>query len=265
MTPVRPILGCIAMPGRMVLLFTLIALVVGSQLMMWFPSIPRLQTVAPAVVLVAFGLGLVLDAKRKNKQTARSLTADGFESCEGACDPTIELLAEAMKPSSLRPDYADIVLTGERRGRTVYLANYWTGESRYALAAVQTVRQWPEAIIRRKRITGNLRHGHDLRDRDFNRQREILTKAPGEVLWPFERLSGWFVSDDNIRKSFRMHEIPGKNEQWAFGGHWVALADRGIAGPKQLLQLADFLLAFAEAADDLDDPITPETNREATG
>ncbi|MCC5822015.1 MAG: hypothetical protein LAT64_01870 [Phycisphaerales bacterium] len=242
----------------MALLFTLATLVVGAQLMFWFPSIPRLHTFVPAVVVVAFGLGLVFDAKRTNKQAARSLTADGFEPCEGACDPDIELLAEAMKPSSLRPDYAEIVLTGERCGRTVYLANYWTGESRYAFAAVQTVRRWPEAIIRRKRITGNLRDGHDLGDRAFNRQREILSKAPAEAMQPFEHLAGWFVNDDTVRKSFRMHEIPGKNEQWAFGGHWVALADRGHAGPKQLLQLADFLVAFAEAADALDDPVAAD-------
>ena len=243
----------------MTLLFVFVALVTASFLIGALPMVSNIEAVIPLLMLIAWRLGITFDAADRGRRYAAALASNGFEPCDAAlCDPVVEAAAVSMAPEPLGPDDRVFVVVGEIRGRTVYLAHHSVNGVRpYAFAAVQTARHWPETIVRRKRITGNLRGGHDLGDRAFNRQREILSDAPAEILRPFERLSGWFVTDDTVRKSFRMHEIPGKNEQWAFGGHWVALADRGHARPKQLLQLADFLVAFAEAADALDDPAAP--------
>lgn len=248
----------------MAFLFTLATLAAGTLLIVSLPGVALLRTFVPGMVVVMFGLGMVLDAGRKNTTAAATLVSEGFEDAASACDPAVVSLANSMAPAPLTPEYADFVLVGACGGRTVYLANYWNGEARYAFAAVQTARHWPKAVIRRKRIAGNLRDGHDLGDRAFDRQREILSEAPAEAMKPFEHLAGWFVTDDSVRERFRVHEIPGKNEQWAFGGHWVALADRGHAGPEQLLQLAEFLVAFAEAADAMDEPVAPDAASDDT-
>lgn len=252
MRPRRPILGCLARPGLATLLSTLIVLFGGTLLILLFPGFGLLQALVPAGVFVAFSIGIVVDTERHNRRTAAILIRDGFEACEEMCEQVVESLATSMRPDALSEEFRSFLLTAERHGRTIYLANYWDGSNPYAFVAVQTARSWPEAIVRRKRIAGNLRDGHDLRHREFNRHREILSNAPAAEMQDFEHLVDWFVNDNTVRKSFRLHEIPGKNEQWSFREHWVALADRGHARPKQLLQLAAFLIAFAEAADALD-------------
>lgn len=74
----------------------------------------------------------------------------------------------------------------------------------------------------------------------------------------FGPLTAWFITDDAVRRSFRLHEIPGKGEQWSFRDQWVALATPGHARAGDLIQLVELTTSFAEAADAADDAIEVE-------
>lgn len=250
MRPRRPILGCIAWPGPVSLLFMSFTVVGASFLVGVLPPNTKAEVVIPFALVVAWGLGRKYDTPRSVKRHAAALAPYGFERCGiEHRDPEVEAVAVAMGPELFRPKEPPLVVMGDLRGRTVYLATYASARP-FVFVAVQTARHWPDAIVQRKRLFGDSRHSHQIDNRAFSRQRELITDTPTEVAHVFEPLSDWFVSDDTVRKSFRMHETPGKNEVWSFRGHWVALGDFGHAGPKQLLQIADFLVAFAEDADD---------------
>lgn len=244
------------MPGRTTVLVFVVLLVGMSATYVAFPGMAFFQTAGPvALIPLTLAIGIPFDNVRRGRRCAAALGLSGFEPCgaEGA-DDDVEIAALSMGPDPLQPEERTMIVVGEVRGRTVYLATYSAnGVCRYAFAAIQTARAWPEAIVRRRRIFSDSRISHDLQRWAFSRHRELLSSAPAESIQPFRELSGWFVTDDAVRKSFCMHEIPGKDEQWSFRENWVTLADRGHAGPKQLLQLAKFLTAFAEAADALPD------------
>jgi hypothetical protein len=226
---------------------------------MSMPNATALQTSAPVALIIAAAVGMRHDKRRHAHRTASMLETYGFERCEGsAIDPDIEAAAAAMAPVPLPPEERMFLSAGEIRGRTVYLAQFAAAARPFAFVAVQTARPWPPAIIRRKRFLDQLHNVFDLGHRAFDAQREMRSEHPNAAA-DLAPLADWFVTDDKVRKSFRMHEIPGKAEQWSFRANWVALADHGHARPKHLLQLADFLTAFAEAADELTDPPLAES------
>ncbi len=256
MKPQRPFLSPIARPGKWAIggLFAALALgIVGIVA----PLPPGIGLFWFILVIIIFFAGAFMDARTRAKRLITDLAQHGYEPCTpDLIDPDIAAAAKAMRPWQLPARHRTLLLTGERRGRTVWIAAYTipAGKARVrmSLVAVQTLRDWPPAIIRRKRFLDQLRDGSDLGCRAFDAQREMRSDHPDAVT-ALAPLADWFVTDDTARKSFRLHEIPGKAEQWSFRGHWALLASPGQAKPRDFLQLADLLTAFAEAADDLGD------------
>lgn len=262
MRPPRPVLSPVARPG--------ISAVLGVLAGVSIPLVGLNATAQPGTEIIwiiagvaSVMLGVTLDHRARTGRTIQQLAAHAYEPCPpNLFDPEVAAAARAMRPWPLPDRARRVVLTGEHRDRTVWLAlcQIKVGRSRkhMALVAVQTLRPWPPAIIRRKRFLDQLRNGQDLSHRAFDAQREMRSDHP-EAASAFAPLADWFVTDDTVRKSFRLHEIPGKAEQWAFQGHWALLASPGHANAHNLLQLADFLTAFAEAADELTDPPLAES------
>lgn len=248
----RPILSPVGRPGWR----TLVGVLAGVAVL--FIGLGRSGPPGSEVVWIVAGvliimLGAHLDRRARTAQLVRELAAHAFEPCDPQLlDPGVVDAARAMRPWALPDRGRRLLLTGEFRGRTVWIALYQiqVGKSSVSMnfIAVQTIRVWPNAIIRRKGILDQLRPGLDLGHRAFDAQRELRSDDPraGVVFGP---LADWFVTDDSVRRSFRLHEIPGKGEQWSFREHWATLAVPGRANARDLLRLVELVTTFAEEAD----------------
>lgn len=259
MKPPRPFLSPIARPGRwaVVGLFTAFAI---SVVAIAAPLPAGSSLFCLILILIIFFAGAFMDARARAKRLISDLLQRGYEPCPpDLIDPDITAAAEAMRPWRLLTRHRTLLLTGESRGRTVWIASYAipAGKSqiRMSLVAVQTLRAWPPAIIRRRNLLDQFSDARDLNHRAFDAQREMRSDHP-DAITQLAPLADWFITDDTARKKFRLHEIPGKREQWSFRGNWALLATPGLAKPRDFLQLTDLLTAFAEAADDLADPPT---------
>lgn len=254
----RPILSPVGRPGWRALAGVLAGVAV-LFIGLGVPGPPGSEVVWIVAGVLTIMLGAHLDRRARTAQLVRELAAHAFEPCDPRLlDPGVVDAARAMRPWTLPDRGRRLLLTGEFRGRTVWIALYQiqVGKSSVSMnfIAVQTIRLWPNAIIRRKGILDQLRPGLDLGHRAFDAQREMRSDDP-QALMVFAPLADWFVTDDTVRRSFRLHEIPGKGEQWSFREHWATLAVPGRANARDLLRLVELVTAFAEQADEqpLDD------------
>lgn len=248
----RPILSHIGRPGWR----TLIGVLAGVAVLfigLGVPGPPGSEVFWIVAGVLTIMLGAHLDRRARIAHLVRELAADGFEPCDARLlDPTVADAARAMRPWTLPDRGRRLLLTGEFRGRTVWIALYHIQVGRSSVSmnfiAVQTIRVWPNAIIRRKGFLDQLRNDQDLNHRAFDAQREMRSDDPQAVV-TFAPLADWFVTDDSVRRSFRLHEIPGKGEQWSFREHWASLASPGRANARDLLRLVELVTTFAEEAD----------------
>jgi hypothetical protein len=261
MRPQRPALSPVARPGIRAVLGVLTGISI-PLIALSTPIPPGSEFFWVLAGIAALTLGVLLDHRARTRRTVGQLAAHAYEACpRDLLDPDVAAAARSMRPWPLPDRARRVLLAGEHRERTVWIALYSVriGKSHkhMSLIAVQTARAWAPAIIRRKRFLDQLHDGSDLDHPAFDAQREMRSDHP-EAAAALAPLADWFVTNDTVRRRFRLHEIPGKAEQWAFRGNWALLASYGHATAEDLLQLADYLTAFAEAADELNDPRLPE-------
>lgn len=199
-------------------------------------------------------LGAYLDERARRNQLAAVLDAHGFVRTEDKlCDPDVDEACDVMRPWRLKPRSRRFLAAGNINGRDVWIARHTVGAGKHkqhlTSCAVRTDRAWTPAIVRRRNLLDKLANRHDLGHAAFDQQREIRGDDPARAATDLAPLVDWFVTDDHQPFSFKIREIPGKREQWAFHGNWVVLAEMGRTGADGMVRMCEFMAAFADAAD----------------
>lgn len=140
----RPVLSPISRPGWR----TLVGVLAGMSVL--FVCLGRSAPPGSEVVCLVVGVLIIMfgahfDQRARTVRLARELAAHGYEACGSELlDPAVALVASAMQPLALPERDQRMLVTGEHRGRTVWIALYQVQVGRWAVpmafVAVQTVR-----------------------------------------------------------------------------------------------------------------------------
>jgi hypothetical protein len=203
-----------------------------------------LITIAPVFV------GLLLDQRASIAAEKELLDASGMTQVEyEMLDHRLRWVFEHLKPVAYGPGGFEHGYQSQRNAREVITIrfNVDLGESSatYTACAVQSAREYPKTIIRRRRFKDRFPLYRDAIEHFVGRD-HVIESRDSDMIQAIRSIDDWFILAKRNPWKFYTSWPEGQGECFGMYGSWVLYSGIGTAGPESVQHLIAFVSAFCD-------------------